>query len=351
MKFEIETMKLNNLLLKASRGLGKSEVFPVTEYFQLEINDGDLYVTATDMTNFITAIALNVSGDDGEIIVKADQLLKLVAKTTKPFMKFDFDGATFQVTGNGKYKLPVFEGDEFPEWEFGDAPEMKIQTALLKDVFAINKSAIANDNVMPCLTAYNVGSDCVTTDGVKMCINQSPIFNEQRMLITQTLADLLGTITAETVTIQKDENKLLFTTPDVIVFGTELAGLEEYPNINGILGIEYEHHVVLPKFELVNVLDRLSIFVDKFDNNGVRLQFTSDKLQIEDLKRNSNESVDYQERNGYDNIIEIVVNIEFLVDLLRVTKGDSVHIYFGEGLPVKLVEDKVTKVLSTMTVG
>lgn len=352
MKFEIETIKLNNLLAKAARGLGKSEVFPVTEYFQLQITDGDLYVTATDMNNFITVISENVEGEEGEVIVKADQLIKLVSKTTKTPMKFDFDGATLSVVGNGKYKLPVFEGEEFPEWEFeGNVPEMTIQTALLKNVFSINKSAIANDNVMPCLTAYNVGNDCVTTDGIKMCINQSPIFNEQRMLITQTLADLLGTISDENVTIQKQENKILFTTQNVIIFGTEMDGIDEYPDITGILDLAYENHIVVPKFELVNVLDRLSIFVDQFDNGGVRLQFSPDKVQIEDLKKNSNEFVEYQENNGYNNSIEVVVNIDFLVDLLRVTRGDVVHLYFGEDLPIKLVEDNVTKILSTMTVG
>lgn len=351
MQFKIATTKLHQILSKVSKGIGKSKVFPVTEYLQINLFEGVLSITATDTINFIHAHETGVEGEDGTIIVQADQLIKLVSKTTKEEMKFNFDGAALVAKGNGTYKLPIFEDEEFPEYTFNHSTEGKtIKTSLLKDAFNINEASISHDMVMPCLTGYNVGDTCVTTDGVKMCINNNLIFEgtEERMLITQDLANLIHALTHDEVLVQKEGNKILFTTPSIVIFGTELDGLEEYPDIAPLAELEYSNQAQLSKSDLMNVLDRLSIFVDKNDNYGIRLNFVDEGVTIEDIKKNSSEFLQYGEDTTIEDDTSLCVNLDFFKELLSVLSESNVILKFDEGLPMTIVEKSVVQILSVM---
>jgi DNA polymerase III sliding clamp (beta) subunit (PCNA family) len=349
MKFTINTAKVNAILSAVAKGVGKKYTLPITEYLQIKLEQGMLQVTATDLTNFITYVDREVEGEEGEAIVKADTLIKLVSKTTKDKMTFTLKDGHLEVKGNGSYKIELLEEGEFPEYDFNDdAEENEIETATLKKMFGTNKSAIASELIMPCLTGYNVGAMAITTDGIKMCINDVEIAGEN-MLITQTLADLLTTLTAEKVVIQKDENKILFKTHNIIIFGTELDGIDEYPDITSILEIEYDNNVTVSKSALISAVDRLGLFVNSFDNNGIRLQFTAEALIIEDLKQNSQESIEYTEKHLEEDI-EVILNIDLFRDLLTPLHQVNVKLEIGADLPIKIAEDKVTQIISTMEV-
>lgn len=347
MKFTINTAKVNAILSAVAKGVGKKYTLPITEYLQIKLTDGILQVTATDMTNFITYVDNEVEGENGEAIVKADTLIKLVSKTTKEKMTFTVKDGHLEVKGNGNYKIELLEEGEFPTYDFNeDAEKFDIEVSILKRMFQVNKSAIATELIMPCLTGYNVGAMSITTDGIKMCINDVEIAGEN-MLITQTLADLLSTLTAEKVTIQKDENKILFTTHNIIIFGTELDGLDEYPDISSLLELEYVENATVSKSALLSAIDRLSLFVNSLDNDGVRLNFTAEHLVIEDLKQNSQEIIEYADKNIQQDI-ELIVNIDLFRDILAPLQDVTVKIEIGEELPIKIAEDKVTQILSTM---
>ena len=355
MKFKINTAKLHAMLSKVQRGVGNSKILPITEYLELNLSYGELSITATDLANFITVIAKDMEGEDGSVVVRAEVLIKLVAKTTVPEMTFTSSDKSVQVTGNGKYNIPLFETNEFPDYEF-DAHEegyikVEVATSLLQKLFAVNRSAIATEMLMPCLTGYNIGTKSVTTDGIKMCINDLTVFPDTSMLVTETLANLIQAISAEKVVVEKAGNKILFTTDNLVIFGTELDGIDEYPDILPILDIVYAELAVVSKVELLSAIDRLSLFVDEFDNNGIRLTIGKE-MSIQDLKKNSAETIKLlQASTSTKEEQEVVLNINYLKDILSVLSTDNVQFQYGEGLPVRIVEGNVTLILSTMTTG
>lgn len=359
MKFTINTVKLNTMLSKASKGVGNSKIMPITEYVEILLQDGKLFITATDLANFITVTA-TIDGDyeDGRAVVKADVLAKLVAKTTVPAMTFKFNEKEGKVKGNGTYTLALFDGEEFPDYEFvcHEAEKVTMDTSTLKKIFLVNKSAIATEMFMPCLTGYNVGEKAITTDGIKMCINASPAFADTTfathpVLLTQTLADLLHGLVDDRVQIERDGNKLLFTTNDQIIFGTELDGIDSYPDVTPILLMEYVNTAVVPRQPLLDSIERLSLFVDKFDNNGIKLNFSDSSLTVQDLRGNSSEVINLEKSVVGDDTKEATVNINYLKDLLSVLSADTVEVKYGEGLPLLFTEGTVSLVLSLMNVG
>lgn len=347
MKFKIDTAKMSYLLSKVAYGVGKKYTHPITECLRLFLDNGCLVLESTNGVNFVSIQESGIEGESGECIVKADTLIKLVEKTTKSELSFSLKETYLEVKGNGTYKVQTVI-EEFPKYEFdASTPQIEVSTDVLKRVFKVNDAAIATELIMPCLTGYNVGDNVITTDGIKMCINATKIVDE-RVLITQALADLISkTITADKVTIQKEDNKLLISSDNITIFGTELDGLAEYPDITGILQYDYSRKAVVSKQELLSVLDRLSLFVDQFDNNGVRISFQAEQIDLTDLKQNSQEALEYVDKI-FEEQMDVLLNIGFLKDILSVISGDNVTIQYDPQLPLKIEDGQVTFFLGTM---
>jgi DNA polymerase III subunit beta len=350
MKFKMNTAKMNSILARLAKGVGSSKILPITEYLKLELKDGVLTMVATDSSNFIEYSESGIEGEDGIAIVKADKLIKLVSKTTKQEVSFELKSDHLEVKGNGTYKVELFETNEYPTYEFNEnAPMVTVKTEVLKKVFSVNEAAIATDMLMPCLTGYNIGDNAVTTDGVKMCFNEVTIFTNQRALIPQKLADLLSVLNTEDVEIRKDGNKLLFKAGNVTIFGTELDGIEEYPDISPILSIPYSNYAVIRRQSLIDTLERVSLFLDSTSNNGVKLTFKSDGLYVTDLKDKTCEVIEYISNTQEEQDVELVFNLKYLKDLLEALSKESAEVFYGTDLPIKLKEDTVTLLLSTMS--
>lgn len=348
MKFKIDTVKLVALLDIVQKGVGNSKIMPITEYLHFKLAGKKLSVTATDLTNFITYTADGVEGEDGEVIIHATSIIKLANKTTKKEMEFDVKAEHVQVKGNGTYKVGLLD-ETYPTYEFNaETTATEADADKLKKAFVVNEQSISREMLTPVLSGYNVGNKVITTDGIKMCINEAELV-EESMLITQNMAHLIGALNDKKVKIQKDGSKLLFTTDNIVIFGNELEGIEDYPDITPLLDLEHDGNVIIDKKALMSALDRLMIFSDPFENNGVTMIFKTDVLEISDLKRNSVEIIEYNKVNEQPEVIvDISVNIQYLKELLSVLYETEVNLFYGEGLPLKIKENEVTEILSTM---
>lgn len=345
----MNTAKMNSILGRISKGVGNSKILPITEYLKIELKDKVLTITATDSANFIEHVEHDIEGENGVAIVKADKLIKLVAKTTEKEVSFELKDTFLQVKGNGTYKVEIFDTDEYPSYEFNtDVKGVAVKTATLKKVFNTNKSAIATDMLMPCLTGYNLGDTAITTDGSKMCLNEVSIFPEERALIPQKLADLISVLNTEEVYVQKDGNKLLFSTEGTTIFGTELDGIENYPDVSPVTNIPFQNHAVIKRQQLLDALDRLSLFVDNDTSYAVWIEFLEDALYVSDYKKKSTEKIDYIDKAQNEKDIRMTFNLVYLKDLVSALNKDNAEIYYSEGLPLKLKEDNVTLILSSM---
>lgn len=349
MKFKMEVGKLGTMMGLATKASGNGKFLPITAYALIKLEDGELSITCTNMANYITVTEKGVEGENGICIVHADKLNKLIQKTTVPELKFEQKGDVLEIRGNGVYRLPVLD-EKYPTYTFNEEMQGKtLKVADLKGAFLVNRSAVSKDMATPYLTGYSVSNKCITTDGVKMCINDVNIGGEDALLLPQELVDLLEVLEGEEVSVQHDENKLMFKTGNITIFGTELSNKEEYPEVSGILEFEFPYDVEVNKGELLAVLDRILIFTNPFDNNGVKLIFRKDDLQISDLKENNVEVLAYT-KGTCDKDVELIVNIAFLISLANVVQTEAVHIFFGNPICIKIQDGSVTEILCLMSV-
>lgn len=350
-KFKVKTKELTSALNTVEKGVGNSKIIPITEYLHFILKDGKLTISATDLNNFISYTLDEVEGDDLNIIIHATSIIKLAGRTTKEYMEFKIKDDYVEVKGNGTYKIELMIDEEFPEYDFElEKNPTKIEDiTAFKRILKVNEQSISKEMITPVLSGYNVGEKVITTDGIKMCITDEAILTDSPVLLTQDYVELINTLTGESE-LHRHEDKILIKSKDVVIYGSQLEGIEDYPDITPILDIEHTGSVKVNKDELTSVLDRLLIFSDPFDNNGVELVFGEKHLSISDIKGKHNEKIKYDKsvEVSHKNDIKVPVNIHYLKDLLDVVTEKEVEIHYGEGIPLKIVDKKVVEILSIM---
>lgn len=351
---KLKTLKLQEMVSKAVKGASNNKMIPITSLMAVELKEGVLTLTTTDATNTLKIKEKDVTGDDFYVVVQVDLFSKLISKTTTESISLDLKEHSLEVKGNGTYNidLPLDEEGElirFPEYKFNHEVEASTMYATsIKSILNANKAALAETMEIPCLTGYHFGDKVITTDTYKVCCNAENIFNSE-ILLPAELVNLLALIDQEKIKVQQDKNKILFTTENVVIYGVNLDGIEDYPveAINAYLDSEFTSMCKLAKSALINVLDRLMLFVTPYDKNGVYLTFTKDGLVISSKQSNGTELLKYQ---GSENFAPFTccADIELFRTQLVAQEGEVTELWYGHEKALKMVSGKITQIISLL---
>lgn len=356
---KIRTELLQKMVAKAIQGAGNNKMIPLTSLIGIEVRDGLLCLRTTDGSNqLIITEKFEVDPIYGSqefyTIVNADTFSKLVGKTTKEFIELKNNSNYLEVVGNGIYKLEIAineEGDmvSFPEIPNITSSVTTINLNNLQDAIKIAKASVAKTMEVPCLTGYYISDNTIATDRQVICTMQNKLLGDS-ILISAEMAELLLLVEGvETIHLLKENNVLVFTTSNYTLFGKELEGKDKYPveQINVLTRNNYDNYTKVNKQELLNILDRMSLFVNDYDKNGVYLDFRTNQLCIQSQKSNAVESIDYLD-SILANPFSCLVDIEMLKAQVETISTDSVLIYYGQNTSIKIVDGNCTHIISLL---
>lgn len=347
---EILTSELSKLVSMVSPGVGNVRLYPATSYIYLDGVKGSFSATATDGANFLTATILNRDFEEfGPVLVHADNFSKLISKTTKASVKINIREDHLSFVGNGNYKIPIIDFTEFPNIDFTSQKTLlsNYPADNIKTMFSINKSAISSNNDYPILAGYLVTAGVTTTDRLRMCINSNPNFvNDDKLLLSQKFVDLLSTFTSPITLETSAGGNLRATSSELTLVGPQLAGIDKYPNLDGLLSsLSHSYNFSVNRNELISILDRLLLFVDATTAFGVRLYSDGEILCAVNTSNTGKETLSMQ-KCGED--FSFDVNAKLFIDLLEVLKEETVNIQYQSKLPIKILEKNVTILLATL---
>lgn len=357
MKLKLKTLKLQEMVSKAIKGASNNKMIPITSLMAIALKDGILTLTTTDATNTLKVMEKDIEGDDFYVVVQADIFSKLVAKTTTETITLTLKENSLEVKGNGTYsiELPLDEEGQlikFPDYKFDHekAEKSVINLSTIKTILNANKAAVADTMEIPCLTGYYFDDKVITTDTFKVCSTDVKVFPD-KVLLPAELMDLLALMDEEKITVQVSGNKILFTTNNVTVYGTQLDGIEDYPAeaIQAYLDQEFTSMCKLPKSALLNVLDRLSLFVSTYDKNGVYLTFNNEGVLFSSKKSNGTELIKYQESENFQPFT-CCVDIELLESQISAQDGEVVELWYGHEKAIKMTSGsgKITQIVALL---
>jgi len=369
MKFIINTLKFQEMLSKAVKGSSNNKLIPLTSLMGIKLSNNTLTITTTDMTNFLYIEATNIEGDDFNITVPTDQLYKLISKTTSDTTTLELEESTtptneiiysLKVTGNGTYhiELPADENGsliKYPDPMETNTPRncaAKLHLADVKTILTTAKSALATTLEEPCYTNYYVSDSVTTTDTyvISNVVGSNDLFDTPT-LISSEMMNLLDIMEDDIINVYDTakDNTLVFVSSNCTVYGTTPDGIENF-SIDAIMDLvnsSFESMCKISKNSLLQLLDRLSLFVGAYDNNGVTLNFTQEGIQISSKNSSGCEIIDYKESKNFVPFVA-TIDIEMLMNQVKAQENDVIEIWYGADRPLKLTDDKSTQIIALL---
>lgn len=352
----INTTRLKTLVNSASQCVGANKLHRITNMIGIKAHGNTFTLLTTDGTNYLSVTAEVTDAEDIDVAVNAETFIKLINKTTSETVTLEADDTALVVTGNGSYKIALELDDEGEVLSF----PVKLPTASM-EIGTISPSAVdtiisslkssLSANAGSVYTNYFVG-DCVcATDKAMMGLYDNKMFDgDYKFLINSTFVELLDLAT-DTISLEFNEetSTLIATAPNYCLYAKVMTDCAEF-NITAIkkmLAVEQESYCKVRKHDLLDLLDRLSLFVGAYDDGGIKLDFTSDSIEVSSMASTGIETVNYTEsKDAKDKSIKI--NINRLIAQLKSYTSDVVEIYYGSDLCIKLVDGDVTQVIALM---
>lgn len=351
---KINTIKLQDMISRVIKGAGNNKLIPLTSMLKIEVKSGELLVTTTDMTNQLTIKSKIEDTEDFYTVVNADQFSRLVSKLTCEDILLNIVDNTLQVTGNGLYVIQI-QFDEttgqvvrFPEINVTPKSTYNLKLTTFKSISSVCKPALATTMEQPVYTNYYVSNSVIATDTYKINKFNAAIFNAP-VLLSAELVDLLDSFVDEDITVMLGDNQLQISSASAIITGNLPFGIEEFAitPITNILEQQFNSSVIINRLNLIEALDRVSLFVGTYDNRAVRLVFSENGISIESKASNAIESVKISKN---ENAIPFtcLVNIDMLVEQLKALTSECVTLYYGIDTAIKFVDDNITQVISLL---
>lgn len=356
---KIKTEKLKEMLSKSIKGASNNKLIPLTGLMCIQLESGTLTLTTTDATNYLYVKEEKVVGDDFYVVIEVDTFSKLIARLTCEEVELTLKENSLEVVGNGTYniELPMDEDGsmiKYPdplsdiELDSNDAKVINLSTimAILESV----KPALAVTLEIPCYTGYYAGDSVIGTDSSKITSMGVKLFDSP-VLISPEMMNMLAVMTSEKINVTIHDNVLIFTSPDVAVYGTALEGIEDFQidDINQYFDAEFESVCKVSKSGLLQLLDRLSLFVGIYDKNGINMTFAKTGLQISSKASDGVEVINYIESSNFKEF-SCMIDITILATQVKAIAGDVITLHYGSELPaLKITDGNITQILALMS--
>ena len=359
MKLVVNTQILKDAVARSVKGVGNNKLIPITSLMCIEVKNNKLTLITTDATNYLYIIEDKVIADDFYVVIDADKFAKLVSKMTCDSITLEIKEGLqiLEVKGNGSYKieLPLDENGQpikYPDPVSKVDADANVPSIINKTtaqvILETIKPALATTLENPCYTGYYMGDKVVATDTFKIASMDVKLFDEPK-LVSPELFNLLSVMTAEKISVVVSDSEIVYTTPDCIIYGRFMEGIDEFAidAISDLVNVEFDSFCSLPKNALLQLLDRLALFVGTYDKNAIRLTFTNNGLQIESKASSGIELINYV---ASDNFREFtcLIDITMLIQEIKAISNDVIELHYGQENAIKFTDGNITIIIALM---
>lgn len=345
MLLNINSKVLEKLLAKVIPAVPQRTPLTIIENFLVEVTDGKLTVTATDLHITITAY-INVDADQNiKIVVPAKLLFDIVRslEDTNILIEIEDNKRLRLKTEKGVYHIGFESPEGFPKLpEVSSKRLLSMEGSLLKKLIDLTSFAISKENMRPAMQGMLLelspdGLKVVTTDGHRLVKHLSGSFEfeelEQYVIPERAISIIPKIVTDEKINVYLDKSHLQI---DVDNISLVIRLIEQsYPDYNAVIPLTNESLLKVKRSDLNAAVRRMLLFATSTFHQS-RIVLSTDKLEIsaEDIdKGSSGKETIYCEFSGEP--MSIGFNTAFLNEVLNHLDSETVH--FKLNSPTKAV--------------
>ncbi len=345
MKFVISSSALLSLLQTTGKVISSKNTLPILDHFLLDLKDGVLKVTASDLeTTLVGQLKVESVEKEGMIAAPAKLMLDSLKEFSEQPLTIEANETTWEIKiswKSGSLALPGTSGVSYPALpEFEDS---KTELAFEADTLlaGLNKTifATADDELRPVMNGVYINvepSMCtfVATDAHKLvkftteCDNGSV---SAAFILPKKPANMLrGVLPKEEndIKVVFDSKNVQFTLDHYTVVCRLIEG--NYPNYNAVIPAANPNKVIVDRVELLNAIRRVAVCSNQA-TNLIRLDITSGVIGLTAQDLNfAVSATDSLSCNYEGDPITIGFKSTFLVEILANTETPSVLIELAD---------------------
>ena len=333
-KITVPKDELVQALGVVSRAVSTRTSVQILSGILLEAAGGELRLAATDMELSLRAtISAQVEGD-GAIVLPGKTLVDIarllpgdeVAIEHKPS-----ESVVHVTSGSAAYTLHTYTPEDFPR-----LPDVAaVQTfpvdreSLLETIQRVARAA-SRDESRPVLTGVLVQFaggrlTMAATDSYRLAVKETDIGGStpdlEAIVPSRALQELARIASGDTVDVGVHENQVVFGTEGIWLTTRRIDG--QFPNYRQLLPEQFEHTLTLPRAELLEVVRRASVMIQRA--TPLQLRFAEGELTVIARTHEVGESKESMPAPFSGDTIEIGFNADFLRDGLESVDGDDIR--------------------------
>ncbi len=330
MKFTVSSSALLSLLATTGKVISNKSSLPILEYFLMELKDGQLTVTTSDLeTTLIGSIAVENIEREGVIAAPGKLMLDSLKEFPEMPLVIDVNDTTWEIQitwTSGHLSIPGASAVSYPAVQTlgNERKNITLDVDLL--VSGINKTifATADDELRPVMNGvyFDFSTESLTfvaTDAHKLvkynAENNSDITSS--FILPKKPANLLKTVLAkeeEPVNIAFDAKNVTFELKNFKLVCRLIEG--NYPNYNAVIPTANPNKVLIDRVEFVNGIKRVAVCSNP-STNLIRMDIADNKVNLTaqdiDFSVSANETISC----SYDGQpVTIGFKSTFLVEIL-----------------------------------
>jgi DNA polymerase-3 subunit beta len=335
MKITCSKDGLSRALLLVGRAVSTRAAVQVLGGVLIRAVGGRLELAATDMElSLRLAVDCEVEGEGA--VVAPGRLLVDMARLLpegEVVLEHNPDKGVLDVTcGSASYKLNTYSAEDFPKLPDVEAVQtFTVERAALLETVSRVARAASRDESRPVLTGILVrfeGGKLVmaATDSYRLSVKETELGGGEaadlEAIVPARALTELGRIAqdAEELRVGVQENHVVFGAGDMWLTTRRIDG--QFPNYKQLIPETFEHEVILPREEFLEVVRRASVMAQR--NSPLRLSFAEGEVTVSAQTQDVGEAKETLPVPFAGEPLEIGFNPEFLRDGLESVEAEEV---------------------------
>lgn len=332
-----DLQKSVNIVMKA---VPSKTTMPILECILIDASANEIKFTANDMELGIETKVTGLILEKGIIALDAKLFSEIIRKLPDNDVTISSDDRfnTTITCEKAKFNIMGKDGDDFsylPYIEKNDG--ITVSQFTLKEIIRQTIFSIAANDSNKIMTGelFEIHDNILkvtSLDGHRISIRKielKSVYEDKKVIVPgKTLTEISKILSGEleqTVDIFFTDNHILFEFEDTKVVSRLIEG--NYFRVDQMLSNDYDTKITINKRELLDCIDRATLFVKEGDKKPIIMNLCDDvmELKISSQIGSMDEMIDIS-LEGKE--IKIGFNPRFLMDALRVIDDEQVDMYF-----------------------
>ena len=301
----------------------------------LEAAANELRVAATDMELSLRAtVAAQIDGD-GSLVLPGKTLVDIARLLPSDEVTIEHkpsESVVHVTAGSASYTLHTYNPEDFPRLPDVSAVQTSPvdRESLLETIHRVARAA-SRDESRPVLTGILVqfagGTlTMAATDSYRLAVKETELNSEapdlEAIVPGRALTELARIATSgDTIDVGVHDNQVVFGTEGIWLTSRRIDG--QFPNYRQLLPEQFEHVLTLPRAELLEVVRRASVMIQRA--TPLQLRFAEGEITVIARTHEVGESQESMPAPYSGETLEIGFNADFLRDGLESVDGDDIR--------------------------